>query len=138
LIAEPLLQFLVLGAVLFVLHGSLGKRGVEAPERIVVSTSRIANLADGFARTWHGDIGRPEVMAWLRRIAPVSAIRGNVDIGEWAEHYPDTRTVRLGGRTIYLLHNLQELQLDPSSCGVTLEFTANGLRSSIHDLGSAG
>src|SRR5689334_12510799 len=40
------------------------------------------------------DIGRPEVVAGLRGIAPVSTIRGNVDIGEWAEHYPDTRTMK--------------------------------------------
>ena len=52
LLREPLLQFLVLGAILFVLYALVDKRGVEAPERIVVSTSRIANLADGFARTW--------------------------------------------------------------------------------------
>src|SRR5436189_2853 len=48
----------------------------------------------GVAHIIHaGDIGRPEVIAGLRRIAPVSAIRGNVDTGDWAEHYPDTHTV---------------------------------------------
>ena len=73
----------------------------------------------GVAHIIHGgDIGRPEVMAGLRRIAAVTAIRGNVDIGEWAEDYPDTRTVKLGGRTIYVLHDLQQLQLDPASYGV--------------------
>jgi uncharacterized protein len=73
----------------------------------------------GVAHILHGgDIGRPEVIVGLRRIAPVTAIRGNVDKGEWAEDYPDARTVRLGGRTIYVLHDLKELQLDPVSCGV--------------------
>lgn len=131
----------------------------------------------GVAHIIHGgDIGRPEVMAGLRRIAAVTAIRGNVDIGEWAEDYPDTRTVKLGGRTIYVLHDLQQLQLDPASYGVdvvisghshqpridtvdgvlylnpgsagprrfqlpitlaTLELSGNGLRPSIHDLGTA-
>jgi len=52
LLREPLLQFLALGAMLFALYGLAGKRSVEAPERIVVSASRIANLGDGFARTW--------------------------------------------------------------------------------------
>ena len=52
LLREPLLQFLVLGAVLFALHGLVGKRNAEAPDKIVVSASRIANLGDGFARTW--------------------------------------------------------------------------------------
>ena len=52
LLREPLLQFLALGTVLFALHGLVGKRSAEAPEKIVVSASRIANLGDGFARTW--------------------------------------------------------------------------------------
>jgi hypothetical protein len=52
LLREPLLQFLVLGTVLFALHGLIGKRSAEAPDKIVVSASRIANLGDGFARTW--------------------------------------------------------------------------------------
>jgi hypothetical protein len=52
LLREPLLQFLALGAMLFALHGLVGKPGTDAPEKIVVSASRIANLADGFARTW--------------------------------------------------------------------------------------
>ena len=52
LLREPLLQFLVLGAMLFALYGIVDKRSVEVTEKIVVSTSQIANLGDGFARTW--------------------------------------------------------------------------------------
>ncbi|WP_249133785.1 peptidyl-prolyl cis-trans isomerase [Bradyrhizobium sp. AUGA SZCCT0182] len=52
LLREPLLQFLALGTILFALHGLVGKRSAEAPEKIVVSASRIANLGEGFARTW--------------------------------------------------------------------------------------
>lgn len=52
LLREPLLQFLALGAMLFALYGFAGKRSAEAPEKIVVSASRVANLSDGFARTW--------------------------------------------------------------------------------------
>jgi hypothetical protein len=52
LLREPLLQFLALGAMLFALYGLPGKRSAEAPAKIVVSASRIANLGDGFARTW--------------------------------------------------------------------------------------
>jgi predicted phosphodiesterase len=64
----------------------------------------------GVAHIIHGgDIGRPDVIAGLRRIAPVTAIRGNVDTAGWAEEYPDTQTVRFGGCTIYVLHDIQEL-----------------------------
>jgi len=62
-----------------------------------------------------GDIGRPEIVDALRRIAPVTAIRGNVDSGEWAREYPDTKRVRLAGRSIYVLHDLKTLQADPAA-----------------------
>jgi PPIC-type PPIASE domain len=52
LLREPLLQFLVLGAALFGLFHLVDRKKAETPERIVVSAARIANLADGFARTW--------------------------------------------------------------------------------------
>jgi putative phosphoesterase len=65
-----------------------------------------------------GDIGRPEVIARLRQIAPVIAVRGNVDKGRWAENYPDTEMVKLGACSIYILHDINDLQLDPAACGI--------------------
>src|SRR3954454_23432812 len=62
-----------------------------------------------------GDIGRPEIVDALRRIAPVTAIRGNVDSGEWDHQYPDTKLVRLAGKSIYVLHDLKALQADPGA-----------------------
>ena len=62
-----------------------------------------------------GDIGRPEIVEALRRIAPVTAIRGNVDSGEWAREYPDTKLVRLAGKSIYVLHDLKTLPADPGA-----------------------
>jgi putative phosphoesterase len=65
-----------------------------------------------------GDIGRPDVIAELRRIAPVTAVRGNVDRDDWAAGYPQTEFVKLGGRFFYVLHNLAELDLDPTAAGI--------------------
>ena len=65
-----------------------------------------------------GDIGRPDVIAELRRIAPVTAVRGNVDRDDWAAGYPQTELVKLGGRFFYVLHNLAELDLDPTAAGI--------------------
>jgi uncharacterized protein len=59
-----------------------------------------------------GDIGRPEIVDALRRIAPVTAIRGNVDSGEWAREYAETELVRLSGKSIYVLHDLKTLHID--------------------------
>jgi putative phosphoesterase len=86
----------------------------------------------GVAHIVHaGDIGRPDIIAGLRRIAPVIAIRGNVDTDNWAERYPDTKIVRLGGRSIYVLHDINELQLDPASCGVDVVISGHSHRPRI-------
>ena len=65
-----------------------------------------------------GDIGRPEIIDALRRIAPVTAIRGNVDIDDWAVAYPETEVVRLAGKAIYVLHDLKTLQINPTARGI--------------------
>jgi putative phosphoesterase len=65
-----------------------------------------------------GDIGRPEVIAGLRELAPTTAIRGNIDTGKWADEHPNTERLTLGGRTLYVLHNLNDLDLDPAAAGI--------------------
>jgi putative phosphoesterase len=60
-----------------------------------------------------GDIGRPEIVDALRKIAPVTAIRGNVDTGEWAREYADTKLVRLAGKSIYIIHDLKAMHIEP-------------------------
>src|ERR1700727_2507474 len=65
-----------------------------------------------------GDIGRPEIIDALRRIAPVTAIRGNADIDDWAVAYPETEVVRVAGKSIYVLHDLKTMQIDPIARGI--------------------
>ena len=65
-----------------------------------------------------GDIGDPEIITALRKIAPVTAIRGNVDTGEWATEFAETEFVRLAGRLFYVLHDLNSLQIDPVAQGI--------------------
>ena len=62
-----------------------------------------------------GDIGKPSVLDELREIAPLTAVRGNVD--KWADDLPDTEVVELEGRFLYLLHDVKELDLDPVAAG---------------------
>jgi uncharacterized protein len=90
----------------------------------------------GVAHIVHaGDIGSPDVIAGLHRIAPVIAIRGNVDTGRWAEQYPETRMVTLGGRRIYVLHDIQTLELDPVSCGVDVVVCGHSHQPRIETVG---
>lgn len=64
-----------------------------------------------------GDIGAPEVLEDLRGIAPVAAVRGNNDRGRWAASLPETEVVDVGGVSLYVLHDLHDLDLDPAAAG---------------------
>ncbi|MFP7721892.1 metallophosphoesterase family protein [Lysobacter sp. A3-1-A15] len=65
-----------------------------------------------------GDIGRVEVVHALAGLAPLTAIRGNIDTGDWADAYPATATVALGGHRVHVLHDLKQLALDPAAAGL--------------------
>jgi putative phosphoesterase len=81
-------------------------------------------LAGVHAIVHAGDIGRLEVLDKLKRIAPVFAVRGNVDTDRWAQELPRTAVVELGGVTFYVLHNLQDLDLKPEAAG--FDFVVSG------------
>ena len=82
-----------------------------------------------------GDIGHPEVISELSKIAPIKAIRGNVDRGRWASEYPHTALVKLGGRSVYVLHNLKELDFDPAVAGVDVVVSGHSHRPKIETIG---
>ena len=64
-----------------------------------------------------GDIGDPAILTRLGQLAPVTAIRGNVDRAAWANKIPATNVLEVHGVTIYILHNLNELDLKPEAAG---------------------
>jgi len=85
----------------------------------------------GCERILHaGDIGKPEVLDALARIAPVVAVRGNNDAGAWAEKLPASEVVELGGVSLYLLHDLAELDLDPEAAGFAAVISGHSHRPS--------
>jgi putative phosphoesterase len=75
-----------------------------------------------------GDIGSPEVMVALERVAPVRAIRGNNDRDAWARRWPETDLVPIGAVSIYVLHNLAELDLDPRAAGIEVVISGHSHR----------
>ena len=64
-----------------------------------------------------GDIEDPAILEGLREIAPVTAVRGNVDHGSWAQKIPETNVLELEGASIYVLHILDNLDLKPEAAG---------------------
>ena len=67
-----------------------------------------------------GDVGKPEILDKLGEIAPVKAVRGNVDKGEWARQLPTTEVAQVGGVYLYMLHVLDDLDLDPVAAASAL------------------
>ena len=62
-----------------------------------------------------GDVGDPDILAQLAKIAPVTAVRGNVDRGKWARELPETNVLQVGSVALYVLHDLSRLDLEPRS-----------------------
>ena len=64
-----------------------------------------------------GDVGSPEILPSLSRLARVEAVRGNVDTAAWAQSLPETAVVEVQRYSLYILHDLKQLDLDPRAAG---------------------
>ena len=60
-----------------------------------------------------GDIDKEDVLKELRKISPVTAVKGDMDFGEWAQNLKAAETIEVGEISIYILHNLEKLDLAP-------------------------
>src|SRR5712691_12942584 len=87
-------------------HGLLRKEAVEA-----LRGSELIIHA--------GDVGKPEILEELRKIAPVIAVRGNVDTEAWARKLPETAVAEAGATLIYVLHDVKALDLNPPQSAFT-------------------
>jgi len=85
-------------------HGLLRKEAVEA-----LHGSELIIHA--------GDVGKPEILEELRKIAPVVTVRGNVDTEPWAQALPETAVAEAGAAMIYVLHDVNTLDLNPAAAG---------------------
>jgi len=65
-----------------------------------------------------GDVGKPEILDELGKLAPVIAIRGNVDTSPWAAKLKETELVETAAATFYLVHNVNDLDLNPAAAGI--------------------
>ena len=85
-------------------HGSMRPEALEA-------------LRDSELILHAGDVGKPEILTALRKLAPVIAVRGNVDTADWAKSLPDSAVARAGDVLLYVLHDLKALDLNPAAAG---------------------
>ena len=86
-------------------HGLLRPEAIEA-------------LRDSELILHAGDVGKSEILDELRKLAPVVAIRGNVDTSPWAAKLRQTEVVETTAATFYLIHNINDLDLEPAAAGI--------------------
>lgn len=96
---------------------SIKRVGVISDTHGLVREQALAALEGSELIIHAGDIGAPEVLERLRAIAPVRAVRGNNDRDAWARSLPLTDVIEVGEHHIYLLHDISELDVDPSAAG---------------------
>lgn len=82
-----------------------------------------------------GDVGAPEVLERLAMLAPVTAVRGNNDYGDWAAQLPEATTFELAGLRLHLLHNLAELAVDPAERGIRVVLAGHSHRPVVRESG---
>jgi putative phosphoesterase len=92
--------------------------GVISDTHGLVRPQALAALRNSELIIHAGDIGKPEVLAELEKIAPVVAVRGNNDRSAWAANLPEKRVVKVGENNFYLLHILPELDINPIEQGI--------------------
>ena len=78
-----------------------------------------------------GDIGKPDVIEFLKSIAPVVAIRGNNDKDKWARSFPETAVVKIGKVRIYVILGVKELEIDPAPAGFRVVISGHSHRPSV-------
>jgi putative phosphoesterase len=88
--------------------------GIISDTHGLVRPEAVAALRGSDAILHAGDIGKPEVLAELRALAPLTAVRGNNDHGTWADAVPATALVRFDGVAVYVLHDRAELRRAPA------------------------
>ncbi|MEK6222024.1 MAG: metallophosphatase family protein [Chloroflexota bacterium] len=93
------------------------KIGVIADTHGRLSSQAIAAL-DGVSQLIHvGDFDNPKILSEVKTIAPMRAVRGNMDRGDWSDSLPQSEVVTIGEFSLYVIHNLLDLDLNPKAAG---------------------
>ncbi|MBS1257019.1 MAG: hypothetical protein MAG551_00054 [Candidatus Scalindua arabica] len=93
------------------------KIGIISDTHGLIRQSVVKSFKDVDLIVHAGDVGKPEVLETLQGIARVYPVRGNVDGGKWSENIPFTEFVQVGKKHLYVLHDLNTLDLDPVAAG---------------------
>ncbi|MGD8971300.1 MAG: metallophosphoesterase family protein [Desulfobacterales bacterium] len=117
---DPLRETFVRIGVISDTHGYLDARIIDA----FIGTDLIIHA---------GDIGKAKILDALATVAPVRAVRGNTDLGPWADGLPSTALVAVDRVTLYVLHDLQQLDLEPKAAGIRVVISGHTHRASLEE-----
>jgi uncharacterized protein len=108
--------------------------GVISDTHGLLRPEAVAALA-GVEHILHaGDVGKFSILERLREIAPVTAIRGNVDVSGQCAELPATDVVELGDRLFYLVHSVHDLDINPAAAGVAVVVSGHSHKASVEVL----
>jgi len=93
------------------------KIGIISDTHGLIRQSVVKSFNDVDLIVHAGDVGKPEVLETLQDIARVYPVRGNVDGGKWTDNLPFTEVVKVGQVFLYVLHDVNALDLDPVAAG---------------------
>ena len=93
------------------------KIGIISDTHGLIRQSVVKSFNDVDLIVHAGDVGKPEVLETLQAIAKVYPVRGNVDGGKWTDNLPFTEVVKVGQVFLYVLHDVNALDLDPVAAG---------------------
>jgi uncharacterized protein len=107
--------------------------GLIADTHGLLRPQALAAMRDCVAIVHAGDIGSPQILDALRALAPLHAIRGNVDTGPWAQALPDTLNMEIAGIRLHVLHDLKTLARD--GVGMDVVVSGHSHKPSLHTQG---
>ena len=111
--------------------------GVISDTHSLLRPEAIAALRGSHRILHAGDIGDPGILDSLRELAPVTVVRGNVDRGPWAAALPETELVEIEGLSIYLIHDLGQLDLKPEAAGIRVVIYGHSHQPKIEEKNGA-
>ena len=107
--------------------------GVISDTHGLVRPSAVAFLQGCDSIIHAGDICSQEVLDQLATIAPVTAVRGNNDVGAWAQSLCETELIKVGDVFIYVVHDLADLGIDPPGAGVRVVISGHSHKPKIEE-----
>ncbi|MGD2170601.1 MAG: metallophosphoesterase family protein [Gammaproteobacteria bacterium] len=105
--------------------------GVISDTHGLLREEAISELNDSDFIIHAGDIGKEQVIKRLSEIAPVIAVRGNIDKDDWAAKYPEYETAQVDDVSFYVLHRIEDLDLDPVAAGFQVVVTGHSHKPDI-------